>query len=103
VTRQAARKVADGLQRRGYITTARDTRDTRQVNVILTPAGHDYAKAVTAVIATVVQVKDLIYMERTVAPRQGPPASGTGVGHPPVSTRLAWPCGGRLRLSGSSS
>jgi DNA-binding MarR family transcriptional regulator len=50
VTRQAARKVADGLQRRGYVTTARDRRDTRQVNVILTPAGHDYAVAVTAVI-----------------------------------------------------
>jgi DNA-binding MarR family transcriptional regulator len=50
VTRQAARKVADGLQRRGYVTTARDTRDTRQVNVTLTPAGNDYAGAVTAVI-----------------------------------------------------
>lgn len=50
VTRQAARKVADGLEQRGYATTARDTRDTRQVNVILTPAGHTYARAVTAVI-----------------------------------------------------
>ena len=50
VTRQAARKVADSLQRRGYATTARGTRDTRQVNVILTPAGHSYARAVTAVI-----------------------------------------------------
>jgi DNA-binding MarR family transcriptional regulator len=50
VTRQAARKAADGLQRRGYVTTARDARDTRQVNVILTPAGNDYARAVSAVI-----------------------------------------------------
>ena len=50
VTRQAARKAADALQQRGYVTTARDTRDTRQVNVILTQAGHDYARAVTAVI-----------------------------------------------------
>jgi DNA-binding MarR family transcriptional regulator len=50
VTRQAARKVADGLQRRGYVTTARDPRDTRQLNVTLTQAGHDYARAVTAVI-----------------------------------------------------
>lgn len=50
VTRQAARKASDSLQRRGYVTTARDARDTRQVNVILTPAGNDYARAVSAVI-----------------------------------------------------
>lgn len=50
VTRQAARKVADGLEQRGYATTARGTRDARQVNVTLTPAGHAYASAVTAVI-----------------------------------------------------
>jgi len=50
VTRQAARKVADGLQRRGYATTRRDPRDSRQVNVVLTPAGQDYAGAVVAVI-----------------------------------------------------
>jgi DNA-binding MarR family transcriptional regulator len=50
VTRQAARKVADGLQRRGYATTGRDPRDSRQVNITLTPAGHDYARAIIAVI-----------------------------------------------------
>jgi DNA-binding MarR family transcriptional regulator len=50
VTRQAARKVADGLERRGYATTRRDTRDTRQLNVTLTPLGRDYAHAITAVI-----------------------------------------------------
>jgi DNA-binding MarR family transcriptional regulator len=50
VTRQAARKVAGGLQRRGYATAERDQRDARQVNVTLTPAGHDYARAVVAVI-----------------------------------------------------
>jgi len=50
VTRQAARKVADGLQQRGYATTSRDPRDSRQLNVTLTPAGQDYASAVTAVI-----------------------------------------------------
>jgi DNA-binding MarR family transcriptional regulator len=49
VTRQAARKVADGLEQRGYATTERDSRDTRQLNVTLTPAGRDYARAVTAV------------------------------------------------------
>ena len=51
VTRQAARKVADGLEQRGYATTERDSRDTRQLNVTLTPAGRDYARIITAVIA----------------------------------------------------
>src|SRR5579863_5369560 len=51
VTRQAARKVADGLQQRGYATTERDSRDTRQLNVTLTQLGRDYALAVIAVIA----------------------------------------------------
>jgi DNA-binding MarR family transcriptional regulator len=50
VTRQAARKVADGLQRRGYVTTGRDPRDSRQLNVALTSEGHDYAGAIAAVI-----------------------------------------------------
>ncbi len=51
VTRQAARKVADGLEQRGYATTGRDSRDTRQLNVTLTPLGRDYAVAIIAVIA----------------------------------------------------
>jgi len=51
VTRQAARKVADGLQRRGYAAASRDDNDSRQVNVVLTTAGQDYARAVVAVIA----------------------------------------------------
>ena len=50
VTRQAARKVADGLVQRGYATTARDSRDTRQLNVTLTQLGRDYARAITVVI-----------------------------------------------------
>ena len=49
VTRQAARKVADGLEQRGYATTERDSRDTRQLNVTLTPLGRDYARAIFAV------------------------------------------------------
>jgi DNA-binding MarR family transcriptional regulator len=49
VTRQAARKVADVLEQRGYATTGRGSRDTRQLNVTLTPAGGDYARAVIAV------------------------------------------------------
>lgn len=50
VTRQAARKVADGLEQRGYATTERDSRDTRQLNVTLTQLGRDYARAVAAVV-----------------------------------------------------
>ncbi|MGH3203336.1 MAG: MarR family winged helix-turn-helix transcriptional regulator [Streptosporangiaceae bacterium] len=51
VTRQAARKVADGLEQRGYATTERDSRDTRQLNVTLTQLGRDYALAIILVIA----------------------------------------------------
>ena len=51
VTRQAARKVADGLGQRGYASMTRDERDSRQLNVALTTAGQDYARAITAVIA----------------------------------------------------
>ena len=50
VTRQAARKVVLGLELRGFATTARDERDSRQVNVILTSRGESYAQAVIAVI-----------------------------------------------------
>jgi DNA-binding MarR family transcriptional regulator len=50
VTRQAARKAADALQQRGFAATRRDPRDSRQLNVTLTPAGQDYARAVIAVI-----------------------------------------------------
>ena len=50
VTRQAARKVADTLGQRGYAAVARDERDSRQLNVALTAAGQDYARAITAVI-----------------------------------------------------
>jgi len=50
VTRQAARKVADGLEQRGYATTRRDARDARQVSVTLTAAGAEYAGVLVAVI-----------------------------------------------------
>ena len=49
VTRQAARKITDALEQRGYATTERDSRDTRQLNITLTPVGRDYARAVIAV------------------------------------------------------
>jgi DNA-binding MarR family transcriptional regulator len=49
VTRQAARKIADALEQRGYVAIERDARDTRQLNVTLTAVGRDYARAVIAV------------------------------------------------------
>ena len=51
VTRQAARKIADGLEQRGYATTERDSRDTRLLNITLTQAGRDYARAIAIVIS----------------------------------------------------
>jgi DNA-binding MarR family transcriptional regulator len=50
ISRQAARKLANGLERRGYATAARDPHDRRRVNVGLTPTGERYAHAVIAVI-----------------------------------------------------
>lgn len=50
VTRQAARKVAGGLERRGYARFERDEGDARQVNVVLSDAGVGYAEAVVMVI-----------------------------------------------------
>lgn len=50
VTRQAARKVADGLERRGFVVTARDPTDARQVNLTLTQSGEVYARAIVTVI-----------------------------------------------------
>src|SRR5580698_8898011 len=50
VTRQAARKIADALEQRGYATTERDSRDSRQLNVTLTQLGRDYAVAVAAIV-----------------------------------------------------
>jgi DNA-binding MarR family transcriptional regulator len=50
VSRQAARKIVEGLEQRNYVTTRRDTDDARRLNVALTPAGEAYAQAVVAVI-----------------------------------------------------
>jgi DNA-binding MarR family transcriptional regulator len=50
VTRQAARKVIDGLEQRGFVRTERDAQDSRVLNVILNPAGAAYARAVIEVI-----------------------------------------------------
>ena len=50
VTRQAARKVADGLENRGFVAFARDREDGRQVKVSLSGDGEIYAGAVSTVI-----------------------------------------------------
>jgi DNA-binding MarR family transcriptional regulator len=63
VTRQAARKVARGLEERGYASTQADADDARKLNVVLTPAGRAYADAITEVIAV---------LNRAVAARVSP-------------------------------
>jgi DNA-binding MarR family transcriptional regulator len=50
VTRQAARKLVDGLERRGFAREARDPHDARALRVTLTPGGKRYGAAVVAVI-----------------------------------------------------
>jgi DNA-binding MarR family transcriptional regulator len=65
VTRQAARKVADGLEARGYARTHRDDSDSRRLNIILTPLGEAYAGAVVEVVTALNQ--DLA---RRVGPEQ---------------------------------
>jgi DNA-binding MarR family transcriptional regulator len=50
VTRQAARKVVDGLEQRGFARTERDAQDSRVLNVILTTDGVVYALAIIQVI-----------------------------------------------------
>jgi DNA-binding MarR family transcriptional regulator len=46
VTRQAARKLADGMVTRGYAELGTDPGDARRTLVSLTPAGRAYAQAV---------------------------------------------------------
>jgi DNA-binding MarR family transcriptional regulator len=50
ITRQAARKGFEQLERRGYARTERDRDDARKLNVVLTASGEHYATAVIAVI-----------------------------------------------------
>jgi DNA-binding MarR family transcriptional regulator len=50
ITRQAARRVVDGLEQRGLATTVRDPSDARRLNVVLTPEGTRYARAVVDVV-----------------------------------------------------
>jgi len=55
ISRQAARKLVTGLERRGYATAEKDVRDGRQLNVSLTPHGKVYTQAVIDTIDTLVQ------------------------------------------------
>ena len=50
ITRQAARKLAQALERRGYARAEPDAHDARRVNVVLTEAGHGYARAIIEVL-----------------------------------------------------
>jgi DNA-binding MarR family transcriptional regulator len=52
VTRQAARKFVTRLEQRGFVVTARDASDARQVNVELTRQGHQYGRAIRRAIDT---------------------------------------------------
>ena len=48
--KRSAPRLCPGLQLRGFATTRCDPHDSRQLNVALTAAGQDYARAVIAVI-----------------------------------------------------
>jgi DNA-binding MarR family transcriptional regulator len=50
VSRQAARKVVDGLVERGYARVERDPDDARRLNVTLSESGDHYARAVIDVV-----------------------------------------------------
>jgi len=67
-TRQAARKVARGLEERGYATTCQDPDDGRKVNVRPTARGRAYAEAIVTVIDA---------LNRTLASKVDPATSLT--------------------------
>lgn len=69
-SRQAARKVVAGLERRGYVSTERDSTDARRLVVSLTPSGQVYARAVVEVIESVNQeLTDRVDSEHLAAAR----------------------------------
>ncbi len=72
-SRQAARKVVEGLEARKYVTTERDPADARRLIVVLTPAGEAYARAVVDVIESlnrdlmrIVEPGDLVAARRVL-------------------------------------
>lgn len=50
VSRQAARKLVAGLERRGYAQTSRSSTDARQLEVSLTDRGAQFARAIIAAV-----------------------------------------------------
>ena len=65
VSRQAARKVVDGLEDRGYARSERDADDARRLNIALTSDGTAYALAVVGVVRSLNRE-----LERRVDPDQ---------------------------------
>jgi DNA-binding MarR family transcriptional regulator len=50
VSRQAARKLVSGLERRGYAQTETSPDDARQLNVTLTARGEEFGRAIIAAV-----------------------------------------------------
>ncbi len=50
VSRQAARKLVHGLERRGYAQTATSRTDARRLDVMLTARGEEFAAAIVAAV-----------------------------------------------------
>lgn len=50
ISRQAARKLVAGLERRGHASADRDDHDARQIDVTLTARGRSFADAIIATI-----------------------------------------------------
>ncbi len=70
-SRQAARKVVAGLERRGYVSTERDSTDARRLVVSLTPSGQAYGRAVVEVIEAVNrELTERVDAEQLAATRQ---------------------------------
>ncbi len=55
VSRQAARKLVTGLERRGYAQTATSKSDARQLDVTLTARGEAFAQAIVDAVAALNQ------------------------------------------------
>ena len=108
MTRQAGRKVADGLEQQGYVTTEGYSCDTQQLNITVTQLGCDCAIAIIGAIielnreiagrvspaqlATADAVLRRLFDDSTrqrasrVPPPRGPPS--VIIGHPPRASSL---------------
>ena len=91
VSRQAARKVVEGLEQRSYVSIERDLADGRRLIVSLTPGGEAYARAVVNVITTLNK-----NLTKRVAPDQL--ATARAVLLTVISSEASGKNGGRTRL-----